>query len=125
MRHVKNMILRNLQIALIECNKADLGEDNYNDLDPICSRQESAYGHISDAIRVIGGDEMIEAWINHGDFPPMARPNILQSKFLTTGTEDGNGEIYEYIDRQWYRVDGKDIERCVLSGPHEIKDITF
>ena len=71
MREVKNQILKNLQQALIECNYADIGGDdevNENDIYPIHSRQESTYGHISDAIRSLGGDAMIEYWIQYGEF---------------------------------------------------------
>lgn len=65
MNKVKATILKNLQHALVECNMAGAGE---NDLDPILSRQHSAYGHISEAIREIGGDEMIDYWIENGCF---------------------------------------------------------
>jgi len=71
MNNVRKQILINLQAALVECNLADVDdscEEYHNDLPCNVSRQDSAYGHISNAIREIGGDDMVEFWINNGYF---------------------------------------------------------
>lgn len=70
MRKVKAKIIRDLQNALRECNYSDLGHDSeyMNDLSARTSRQEHAYGHISEALRCIGGDEMVDYWIVNGEF---------------------------------------------------------
>ena len=66
---VKATILRNLKEALVECNNADY--EDANDLDPINSRQHNAFGHISNAIRALGGGEELEYFCLNGYFKEM------------------------------------------------------
>lgn len=69
MKHVKRNIIGQLQTILQECNMAASADISYaNDLDPSNHDQQDAYGHISNALRCIGGDEMVEYWIEHGEF---------------------------------------------------------
>ena len=72
MNQVKQTIVKQLSQTLLECNNSDqkvLGGSGYiNDLHPRCSNQESAYGHISNALRDIAGDEFIDWFIETGEF---------------------------------------------------------
>jgi hypothetical protein len=74
MKQVKSAIISNLQHALSECNNADYSdsprwkEGVENDLPSGLQLQTSAYGHISDALRAIGGDEMVDYWIETGEW---------------------------------------------------------
>ena len=72
-KQVQDRIIADLKFALIECNNADCPMDEAdgyfaNDLPAGMSRQSSAYGDISNALRKIAGDDVVEYWINNGEF---------------------------------------------------------
>ena len=69
MKAVKQNIIAQLQSILLECNNADQADTDFaNDLDPINSRQVSAYGHVSNALSTIAGDAAVDYFIENGEF---------------------------------------------------------
>jgi len=71
MKQVRIRIGHELIQALHECNCADVqpgyGSVQPNDINPKCSRQHEAYGHISKALTSLGFNKAREVYVNKGD----------------------------------------------------------
>lgn len=72
MNHVRQAIGHQLLDALHQCNLADITEDGYescppNDINPKCSRDHEAYGHIGNALTSLGFNRAREVYASDGD----------------------------------------------------------
>jgi len=75
MKHVRQAIGHQLIDALHQCNLADAPDDgrefnNHNDINPKCSRQHEAFGHIENALISLGFNQAREAYCSFGDITP-------------------------------------------------------
>jgi len=80
MRNVRTNIIRNLQIALEECNLASVIDDEEkrdstwsihhlaNDLPSEFACSTHAFGAITLALKLFGGEDMVENWFETGQW---------------------------------------------------------
>ena len=72
MKQVRQIIGHQLVQALHECNMADVQDDDAtsyyeaNDINPKCSRQHEAYGHIANALTSLGFNRAREIYASEG-----------------------------------------------------------
>ena len=74
MRKVRADIIRNLQVALEECNLADIWnpdgvpDNSANDLPAEFASSSHAFGAITAALRIFGGDDMVDDFFETGQW---------------------------------------------------------
>lgn len=108
MNHVRNEIGHQLLDALHQCNLADITSDQdysdrENDINPKCSRQHEAYGHISEALTSLGFNKAREVYVREGDIGPAhsaidnnprTRKSRLEEEVIANRMA-GNGQSHE------------------------------
>ena len=70
MKHIRHITGLSLISTMHQCNLADVEDSGVyeaNDLNPKCSQQHEAYGHLQAALRSMGFNNAVEVYIETGD----------------------------------------------------------
>ena len=84
MKKVKDEIVANLKAAIEECAYSNsTADDTANDLHPTSGGDASTHGNLMDALRSLVGDQVVDLWIEDGEWPIRPRCTECDSSDIT------------------------------------------